>query len=151
MRIAIIAAFGGVGLVLAAGAVAASPADDAVTARQTALKAMGHTFKEIHRIGAGDVVAQRALLTADADKLKAQASQPWTYFGAETQSTTLKTEALPAIWTDPAGFKAAQGRLIDAVAALDAVAATGAPDVVEAKAGAVGAACGACHKAFKAK
>jgi cytochrome c556 len=151
MRVAIVAAFGGVALVLAVGALAASPADEAVQARQTALKAMGHTFKEIHGIGAGDVVAKRALLVADAAKLKTEASQPWRYFGPETQGATIKTEALPVIWSDTATFKADQTRLTDAVAALDAVAATGSPDEIEQKAGAVGAACGACHRAFKAK
>ena len=145
------AALGGMIIVLAAAAQAAAAPDQDVLARQGAMKAMGKTFKEIHGIGAGDVDAKRALLVSDAADLKREASKPWSYFGGETATSTVKNEALPAIWTDTAGFKADQDRLANAVAALDAAAATGAPDLVEAKIGDVGAACGACHKTFKAK
>lgn len=151
MRLLIIAGFVGATCALALSAVAAGPADDAVTARQTALKSMGKTFKEIHTISAGDINAQRATLVADAHLLKTLAPQPWSHFGPETANTTVKNEALPVIWTDAPGFHAAQAKLIAAVDGLDAVAATGAPDVVAAKAGEVGAACGGCHKVFKAK
>jgi len=149
MRPWMFAAFSGAACVLALSAVAASAPDDQVLARQTALKAIGHTFKEIH--GITDVNGQRALLVADADKLKTLATKPWSGFGPDTAATTLKNEALPVIWSDPSGFKAAQTKLIDAVNALDAVAATGAPDVVSQKIADVGASCGACHRAYRAK
>lgn len=149
MRTRIFAAFCSVACVLAVSAVAASTADQAVLARQSALKTIARTFKEIH--GVHDVNAQRALLVADAARLKTLAPQPWSYFGPETAGATLKNEALPVIWSNPAGFQAAKTKLIDAVASLDAVAATGAPDLVEQKIAAVGASCGGCHKAFRAK
>jgi cytochrome c556 len=120
-----------------------------VLGRQANLKSIGHTFKEIH--GITDVTGQRALLVADAAKLKALAPTPWAGFGAETANTALKNEALPAIWSDSAGFKAAETRFIDAAGALDAVAANGSPDVVSQKVADVGAACSACHRAFRAK
>jgi cytochrome c556 len=151
MRMRFHAALGGMIIVLAAAAQAAAAPDQDVLARQSAMKAMGKTFKEIHGVGAGDVDAKRGMLISDAAQLKLEASKPWGYFGPETANSAMKTEALPAIWTDTAGFKADQDRLANAVAALDAAAASGAPDLVEAKIGDVGAACGVCHKAFKAK
>jgi cytochrome c556 len=149
MRKRIFATIGGAACVMAFSAVAAGTANDAVLARQTALKSIGKTFKEIH--GISDIGAQRALLVSDAAKLKTLAPQPWSYFGPETANTTAKNEALPVIWSDPAGFKAAQSKMITAVNELDAVAATGTPAVVGRKIAAVGDSCGACHRAFRAK
>ncbi|HEY2660050.1 MAG TPA: cytochrome c [Caulobacteraceae bacterium] len=151
MRALIMAGFAGAACVLAASALAAGPADEAVLARQTTLKSMGKAFKEIHGIVGGDIGAQRTTLVADAHQLRTLAPQAWTKFGPETAKTGLKTEALPVIWTDAAGFKAAQTKLVNAVDALDAVAASGAPDTVAGKAADVGAACGGCHKIYRKK
>ena len=61
------------------------------------------------------------------------------------------TKALPEVWSDPAGFKkaadafgAAATKLADAAKANDAEAVATATK-------AVGDACGACHKSFRAK
>ena len=150
MRAWVMAGFAGAALTMAASALATTPADETVLARQTTLKSMGKAFKEVHTIVAGgDIAAQRVTIVADAAKLKTLASQPWSKFGPETQGATVKTEAKPVIWTDAAGFKAAQTKLIASVDAFDAVAAKGSPADVAAKAGDVGKACGGCHKQFR--
>jgi cytochrome c556 len=150
MRRLVLAAFAGAALTVAASALAASAADETVLARQTALKSMGKTFKEVHTIVAGgDIAGQRATLVSDAQKLKALAPQPWSKFGPETQGTTVKTEALPVIWSQAATFKADQDKLLAAVDAFNAVVASGSPAEIADKAGDVGKACGGCHKQFK--
>ncbi|QUD88038.1 c-type cytochrome [Phenylobacterium montanum] len=150
MRGWVMAGFAGAALAMAASALAAGAADETVLARQTTLKSMGKAFKEIRTIvAANDIAAQRATVVADAAKLKSLAPQPWSKFGPETRGTSVKTEAKPVIWTDAAGFKAAQTKLLAAVDALDAVAAKGSPDEVATKAGDVGKACGGCHKQFR--
>ncbi|MDR3509652.1 MAG: cytochrome c [Caulobacteraceae bacterium] len=151
MRALIMAGFAGVACVMAASALASSPVDDAVTDRKAIFKNMGKPFKELHGIAPGDIAAKRATVVADAQLIKSLANQPWTKFGPETAKTTVKTEALAVIWTDAAGFRAAQTKFIGAVNALDAVAANGAPDVVAQKIADVGASCGGCHKVYRAK
>ncbi len=148
MRLVIFAAFVGVAGALTASALAAGPADQAVQNRQAALKAMGKTFKDIHGL---DPASQRALLVSDAQQLKAEADKPWAFFGPETAQATVKTEALPVIWTDTAGFHAAQAKLINAVAALNAAAPNAPPAEIAQQVADIGAACSACHRAYRAK
>ena len=148
MRFGIFVAFAGVVGVLAASAMAAGSPDEAVLARQAALKAMGKTFKEIHGL---DPAAQRAQLIADAHQLKAQARKPWDGFGPETAAATVKNEALPVIFSDVSGFRAAQAKLISAVDTLDAAAPNAPAGLVAQKVADVGAACSACHRAYRAK
>lgn len=61
------------------------------------------------------------------------------------------TKALPEIWSDSAGFQKAALRLGDAAAKLATDAKAGDADAVAADTKALGEACGACHKAFRAK
>lgn len=57
------------------------------------------------------------------------------------------TRALPAIWTDTAGFKKAQD---DMATAAEGLAATSDLAGLQAAMGAAGGACGTCHKAYRA-
>lgn len=57
------------------------------------------------------------------------------------------TRALPAIWSDPAGFKKAADAL---TAAAEGLAATSDLAGLQAAMGAAGAGCGTCHKAYRA-
>ena len=61
------------------------------------------------------------------------------------------TKALPTIWTDMAGFKAANKAEGDAITALQAAAGTGDLAKVGEAFGNVGKACGGCHEKFRAK
>ncbi len=58
------------------------------------------------------------------------------------------TRALPEIWDDLAGFEAKRKGLAEAAAAYADQAGAGL-DALRAGLGAVGGACGACHKAFR--
>ncbi|MBS0643539.1 MAG: cytochrome c [Acetobacteraceae bacterium] len=61
------------------------------------------------------------------------------------------TKALPEVWSDPAGFKKAADEFGAAALKLADAAKAGDADGVAAATKAVGDACGACHKVFRAK
>lgn len=62
-----------------------------------------------------------------------------------------KTRALPAIWTDRAGFEQAAQNLTQAAAKLEQVAHAGDQAGFAQQVQAVGEACTACHKKFRAR
>lgn len=64
-------------------------------------------------------------------------------------SGTGATRALPTIWTDPAGFEAARNTIVAALGTLRTAAASGDLAATQAAFGQVGAACAACHRAFR--
>jgi cytochrome c556 len=61
------------------------------------------------------------------------------------------TRALPAVWSDQAGFQKGADKLIDAADKLAQLAKAGDADGVAAQVKIVGEACGACHRAYRAK
>jgi cytochrome c556 len=74
--------------------------------------------------------------------------------GLFVKGTSLKdgvgqTRAKPAIWVKWAEFEAAAGKLDKASANLARVAAGGNAGAIKAAAGAIGKACGGCHKQFR--
>lgn len=61
------------------------------------------------------------------------------------------TKALPLIWTDWAGFEAANTASANAADAMAAAAGSGKMDALTAAFGATGKTCGACHEKYRAK
>jgi cytochrome c556 len=61
------------------------------------------------------------------------------------------TKALPAVWTDWAGFQAASKNADAAYDKLAVAAGTGDMAAIGAAFGETGKACGACHQKFRAK
>jgi cytochrome c556 len=125
----------------------AMSADDAIKARQACMK-MGHggVMKIAVPMAKGEKPFDAAALKAAYDAEDA-ACKDWDSFWApDTQKGTVKTEALPAIWTDKAGFDAAAKNWYDAAMKLRA-----ATDDASFKAAfpAVGKACGDCHKKYR--
>ncbi len=59
------------------------------------------------------------------------------------------TKALPAIWSDPAGFQKDIDAMADASGKLAMLAKAGDVDGVAAQVKIVGEACGACHRAYR--
>ena len=59
------------------------------------------------------------------------------------------TRALPAIWTDRAGFEAANGNMLTQLRALQAAANAGDQAAFGAAFQQTGAACGACHRPYR--
>jgi cytochrome c556 len=61
------------------------------------------------------------------------------------------TKALPAVWTDMAGFQKDANEMVDAADKLSQLAKAGDADGVAAQIKVVGDACGACHRTYRAK
>ena len=61
------------------------------------------------------------------------------------------TKALPAIWTDRAGFEKAAQNLETQAAKLEQIAASGDQAAFATQVQVLGEACGTCHKQFRAK
>lgn len=137
-------------LAVVTAAVAATPADEAVTRRQAIFKQMQKATKSLQEVLDGDIKDRRAEVTAQAHLIRTLARQPWNDFGKETAQTHLKTRTLPLIWTQSNDWKAAEAKFIAAADALDA-AADGSPDLVRQRATALAGTCRDCHKAFKSK
>jgi len=62
-----------------------------------------------------------------------------------------KTRALPAIWSDRAGFQKAGQNLIDAATKVEASAKAGDQAAFARDVAALGDGCDACHKKFRAR
>jgi cytochrome c556 len=92
-----------------------------------------------------DAAAAKAQLQIIVDGM---AKLPTLFPAGSDQSTgTTKTQALPTVWSDPAGFKAAAAKMSGdaqaAMAATDQASFTTAFQTVQAD-------CGACHKTYRA-
>ncbi len=61
------------------------------------------------------------------------------------------TKALPAVWSDSAGFQKAADNFVEAADKLAQLAKAGDADGVASQVKVVGDACGACHKTYRAR
>jgi cytochrome c556 len=61
------------------------------------------------------------------------------------------TKALPAVWSDNAGFLKTASEMVDATTKLAELAKAGDADGVAAQVKAVGEVCAACHRTYRAR
>jgi cytochrome c556 len=108
---------------------------------------------------AGDFAGIRAVVAAKGDvktlEGPAKAMARWirqfpTQFPKGSEEGH-NTKALPAIWSDMAGFKKAADDMADAADKLAVAAKANDAEAVATQVKAVGDACGACHRTFRAK
>lgn len=132
-----------------AASIAASPAET-IAARQANFKKMGGAMKALKdELGGG---ADKAKLLAAARTLAATARTQWVLFTPGTgPSSGVKTDALPAIWTQKGAFDAASAKLVAEADKLVGIAGSGDTAAVLAQFKAVGGTCAACHKQFRAE
>jgi cytochrome c556 len=71
--------------------------------------------------------------------------------GTQQGAPGIETRALPAIWTDRAGFDRAEAALTPRLAALREAAAGGNAQAFAQALQATGAACGDCHRPYRAR
>jgi cytochrome c556 len=140
------------GVVLAGAAVAAGlTGAEAAKARMAHMKALGGATKAIYeqvKTGAPDM----AVVKLNAARIDAAAHELPAWFPAGSgQEAEPKSEALPLIWTDAAGFATKAKALETAAAQLNAVAQAGDAAGTPAAFKAVGASCKGCHETYKAK
>ena len=135
---------------LAGGALAAaaSPAES-IAARQASFKKMGGAMKALKdELGGG---ADKVKLLAAARTLASTARAQWVLFTPGTgPSSGVKTDALPAIWTQKSAFDAASAKLVAEADKLVGIAGSGNTAAVLAQFKVVGGTCAACHRQFRA-
>ena len=124
-----------------------------IESRQTNLKAIGKAMKssaESFKSGAPDP----ALIRANAMIIASYADKLGTWFPAGTgmiAGGTIKTEARPEIWTDPAGFAKAANDFSIAAKAFGAAAEANDLSATATAMKTLGGTCKSCHESFRAK
>ena len=99
---------------------------------------LGNMAKGTLGFDAAQAAAAQAALLDAAERIDAAFEAP---------ESDPKSEALPVIWTDWAGFQVETAGMIRAVAALDPGSLTG----VRAGIGPIGQSCGRCHEGYRIK
>lgn len=122
--------------------------EDAVKYRQAALQLIASHFGRMQPVMKGQAPYDAAAIKANVELLKTLSVLPWAGFVEGSQAGT---GAKPDVWTDAAGFKAAQAKFEGAVDKLSVAANSGDLDRVRAAFGDVGASCKACHDSYRVK
>ena len=119
--------------------------EEQIKYRQGVFQVQARAFGTINAMNKGDVPFNAATAQTQAHIIATVASLPWSAFGAGTENAKTK----PEIWSDAAGFKAAQEKFQASAVALEAAAKTGDANQVKTAWGNMGATCAACHKAYR--
>ena len=122
-----------------------------VKQRQAAMTLQGKYYGPMAGMAQGKIPYNGDIVARNAGYLEVLSKMPWDGFVESTKDVTVKTAALPAIWSEPAKFKEAQERLQSEVSRLVSVSKGGDEGAAKAQIGAVGKACGNCHENFREK
>jgi cytochrome c556 len=135
-------------LAVATAGFAQAQAIDPIETRQAGQDLLAGTFAGVRAVVAakGDVKT----LEVPAKSMARWITQFPTQFPKGTEQGH-NTKALPAIWSDSAGFQKAAVNLANASTKLAELAKAGDADAVAAQVKVVGDACGACHKDYRAR
>jgi len=143
----------GLALALGAGftlnAVAQVKPEILVKQRQAAMTLQGKYFGPLAGMAQGKVPYDANTVARNVGYLQALSHMPWDGFNPSTSG--VKSQALPAIYSDAAKFKEAQDRLTGAVDKLAAASKGGNEGAIKAAIGDVGKSCGGCHESFREK
>ena len=120
-----------------------------VKQRQAAMTLQGKYWGPLGGMAQGKVPYNANIVARNAEYLEVLAKLPWDGFDASTQGQ--KSAALPEIWKDAAGFKAAQDKLQSEIGKLVAAVKGGNEAAVKAQLADVGKSCGGCHQKFRQK
>ncbi len=137
------------GVALAAasvGGIAFAQADDAIKARKDGFQVFRTSSGAIKRVVDNNGPAADA--AAPANAIAAQAAKQVSFFipGSDKGNTKAK----PEIWANLPDFTAKMKTLEDAATAIASAAAANNIDGVKAGFNALGGACGACHRPYRA-
>lgn len=138
---------------LALGATLAAPAfsqDAAIKARQGLMRIYAHSLGQLGAMAKGEAEFNAEAAQKAADNLviatTIDQSAMWPP-GTDYETMPEKTAALKKIWTDYPDIVSKGEALVKAAKALQANA--GSLDGIRANIGAVGGACGGCHKVYR--
>ena len=141
----------GVAMAVAGGAAIAQVKPEIlVKQRQAVMTLQGKYWGPIAGMASGKVSPYNADIVArNATYLENLAQMAWDGFQPSTGD--VKSAALPAVYSDAAGFQRAIDRLQAETAKLGALARARDEAGVKAQFGAVGKSCGGCHESFRVK
>lgn len=148
-----LAAAGVIGLAAVAGtatlASAAPSASTVVATRQANYKKMGAAMKTLkdELQGSADKGKMVAAARTIATTMRVQSKL---FPSGSGPSSGVKTDALPAIWTNRAAFNADMQKSIAEADKLVSIAGSGNSSAIIAQFKATGATCGGCHRQFRA-
>lgn len=136
------------GMVYTGAAFAQDKPEILVKQRQAAMTLQGKYFGPLMAMAQGKIPYNAEIVARNAAYLNVLDRMPWDGFVPSTNDVS--SQALPAIFKEPAKFKSAQDRLVEAVTKLvevksgnEAAAKTAIADV--------GKTCGSCHDSFRMK
>ncbi|MDP3855170.1 cytochrome c [Phenylobacterium sp.] len=134
----------------AGGAIAATSVEKAITLRQASYKEMGKSFKAVNDELKKDAPDTK-LIAAEAKKVHGfSLSIPKWFPKGSGPDTGIKMRAKADIWAEPVKFAEATKALQAESKKLRAVAGEGDVEAIKLQFKATGAACGGCHKPFRA-
>src|SRR5689334_6294163 len=120
-----------------------------VKQRQAVMTLQGKYIGPLAGMASGKVPYNAEIARRNAGFLDNLSRMPWDGFDPATKD--VKSNALPAVFSDTAKFKEAGSRLENEVHKLYEVSQRGDEAAVKAQIGAVGKACGGCHESFRQK
>lgn len=133
-----------IALTLAGAALAHTGVKDPdVNARMDGMSATGAASKTLSQMARGQTGYDAAAAEDALADMAREAARVTTLF--EPEADDPKSEALPAIWSDWAGFTARAMQLEAAVAAAD----VSSPEAIGVSMREIGKACGACHQGYR--
>jgi len=138
------------GAMFAAGAFAQAKPETLVDNRQAAMKLMGKYFYgSLAPMARGRMPYDAGVAARNVGYLDVLSKMPWADFAPSTKDT--KSEALPAVFSEPAKFKDAQDHLQQQVSKLSEIVKAGNEAEVKAAILAVNDSCSSCHDSFRQK
>ncbi len=120
-----------------------------VKQRQAAMTLQGKYFGPLGGMAQGKVPYDANIVARNAGYLEVLTKLAWDGFTPNTANE--KSRALPEIYKDAAGFKAANEKLQAEVEKLVTASKSGNEATVKAAIGDVGKVCGSCHDKYRQK
>ena len=124
-------------------------AEDAVKYRQGAFNVMASHFGRLGAMAQGRVPFDAKVASEHMAVILAVHKLPWTAFPAGSDKGH-PNRAKANIWSDAAGFKAAEDKFVAEIAKLDAAVRSGQADSLKTAFGPVGGTCKGCHDNYRA-
>jgi len=120
-----------------------------VKQRQAAMTLLGKYFGPLGAMAQDKAPFDAEMVKRNALLLEALAKMPWDGFQEATANE--RSEALPAVFKDPAKFKKASEDMQAAIANLVTVSKTGDAPALKTAISGIGRTCGGCHDNFREK
>ena len=120
----------------------------AINYRQSVMTVMASHFGRLQPVIKGAAPFDKEAVKANVSVIATLAPLPWAAF---TEGSEKDSNAKPDVWSDAAGFKAAQQKFQQSVAGLTAAAESGDLEKLKVASAAVANACKACHDKFQVK